>query len=245
MISASLNAKILLDIINIADILHNEVLFDCKNDKIELRLFTSDRAVLLHIVLSSSLFTEYTSDAFKFFIDIKKIKSVLNIFGSTENIKIESIDDSFIKISSGKKYRKIRLFDLSLAPLLKEIPDIPCNFKAMVNSTEFASGIRLSHLEGDVFLLSYRNKLISINSLNDNTSAPLDDIKILTDSDDFKAHYSIDYIKEIIKLFPDYIIMETHSATTDIKVFPIVINFSLHDDNTKINFMLAPRVQVE
>jgi len=241
MIDLSCNQARLKYIMDISSIISNEAIFESKKTMFETRSFSDDRSRMLKIDIKITAFDKYETNGFKFFIDTNKINAFLNSLKLEDSINFKLKDDK-IRVSSKKAYRNTPLLDIISSNIPEQIPEIPFDFEALINSQDFVKGIKISDLESDCVVFDKpKDDYLRMLSINEDSCITIDDLKIITDvKSNLYALYFIDFFNNILRFFPDYINIKMQSGEN--KAYPIIISFDLLDNIGKITYIIAPRV---
>ena len=246
MIKLTTNVARLNYIMDISSIISTEVLFETKPKMLEVRAFSLDKSRMLKVDIKVTAFDSYKTSGFKFFIDTIKIKRFLTILKPDEIVTLEYLEEeSKIKISTNKNYRKISLITMMDCDVPDKMPEPPYDFVADVNADEFSSTIKLVKLEGDDVVVKNEGKLLHLFCINEDIGGKIEDINIKELEGAVYSIYSISFFMDILKFFPDYVDIKLHSKTDEKLYFPMIMSFTLLDNIGSLEYMIAPKVKVD
>lgn len=246
MINLITNVARLNYIMDIASIISDEVLFETKPKMLEVRAFSLDKSRMLKVDIKVTAFDSYKTRGFKFFIDTIKIKRFLTILKPDEIVTLEYLEkESKIKVSTNKSYRKISLITMMDCDVPDEMPTPPYDFVADVNADEFSSTIKLVKLESDDVVVKNEGKVLHLFCINDDIGGKIKDINIKELEGAVYSIYSISFFMDILKFFPDYVDIKLHSKGDAKSYYPMIMSFALLDNIGNLEYMIAPKVEVE
>jgi proliferating cell nuclear antigen len=226
-----------------------------EKDHMYLQSMDSSRVSVFEIKLQSSWFDSYehtnpTSIAigvsstllFKILNTRDKIQELQLIFDENDNDKL------FINFSCDNKAVFDKKFELPLVDLeyeLMAIPDSESQAEISINSANFANIINQMKMFGDTLEIECDEEKIMMYSIGQESGKMLVEINIddlteysINEGESMKLSFSLNVLHNICmynKIAKDVEIRLTEN-------FPMKLTYSLGDDNCKMVFYLAPKI---
>jgi proliferating cell nuclear antigen len=242
----------LKDLFTTIGVIQNEATFKITPENINFRMMDASRVAMLNMEIPKTFFDEeYTiTEATALTVNIPELLRLLKRGKKGDKTTLELLDNGRLQLCfTGKIERK---WDIStLNPEVEEcpLPNIKFNTKAVIVTHGLNEGIEDTALVSDHMCLIADNsdKLVfdaSGDLMNATITMPNNgessDIMSLEVAEPSKATYSLSYLQKIVKAASALTDLVTLEFSTDM---PLRLDFQ--DQQCKIEFFLAPRIQVE
>ncbi len=239
------DVSLLRDSIDTISQLIGEGVFNLSKNGIS--LVATDRAMVavVRFELKKDAFDDYKCDKESSIgVNIENLLQILRRAKSTDNITLETSDDSKLKIEM--KGEGTRKFSIPLLDITKgEIPEIDqldFSSKMQIKTGVMEEGISDADIISDSLIFETDGKGLVMKTEGDSSSV---ESKIDKDSglieisgDNVRSRYALEYLKKMIKAGK---ISETASIQMG-RDFPMKIEF-VKPDKLSMGFVLAPRVE--
>ena len=239
--------RLLKEPINTISELVNDVKLSIDKDKVELIAIDPSNVAMVVFRLLSSAFVEYqVTGKIDISISLDGLKQVLKRAKPSDTLIIQLDEDKRrLKLQlNGETSRTFNVSLLDLEQKEQKIPDLKFNARIEMNSITFDEAIQDMDIISDSVSLTVDEKKFSIASegnISDGFVEITDDGGALISMDKkepFKARYSIEYLKKIIKgsRLADKVIIQFD------KDYPLKVDYILKD-KLQLSTILAPRVE--
>ena len=239
--------RLLKEPINTISELVNDVKLSIDKDKVELIAIDPSNVAMVVFRLLSSAFVEYqVTGKIDISISLDGLKQVLKRAKPSDTLIIQLDEDKRrLKLQlNGETSRTFNVSLLDLEQKEQKIPDLKFNARIEMNSVTFDEAIQDMDIISDSVSLTVDEKKFSISSegnISDGFVEITGDSGALISMDKkepFKARYSIEYLKKIIKgsRLADKVIIQFD------KDYPLKVDYILKD-KLQLSTILAPRVE--
>ena len=239
--------RLLKEPINTISELVNDVKLSIDKDKLELIAIDPSNVAMVVFRLLSSAFVEYqVTGKVDISISLDGLKQVLKRAKPSDTLIIQLDEDKRrLKLQlNGETSRTFNVSLLDLEQKEQKIPDLKFNARIEMNSITFDEAIQDMDIISDSVSLTVDEKKFSIASegnISDGFVEITEDSGALISMDKkepFKARYSIEYLKKIIKgsRLADKVIIQFD------KDYPLKVDYILKD-KLQLSTILAPRVE--
>ena len=239
--------RLLKEPINTISELVNDVKLSIDKDKVELIAIDPSNVAMVVFRLLSSAFVEYqVTGKVDISIRLDGLKQVLKRAKPSDTLILQLDEDKRrLKLQlNGETSRTFNVSLLDLEQKEQKIPDLKFNARIEMNSITFDEAIQDMDIISDSVSLTVDEKKFSIASegnISDGLVEITDDSGALISMDKkepFKARYSIEYLKKIIKgsRLADKVIIQFD------KDYPLKVDYILKD-KLQLSTILAPRVE--
>jgi len=239
--------RLLKEPINTISELVNDVKLSIDKDKVELIAIDPSNVAMVVFRLLSSAFVEYqVTGKIDISISLDGLKQVLKRAKPSDTLIIQLDEDKRrLKLQlNGETSRTFNVSLLDLEQKEQKIPDLKFNARIEMNSITFDEAIQDMDIISDSVSLTVDEKKFSIASegnISDGFVEITEDSGALISMDKkepFKARYSIEYLKKIIKgsRLADKVIIQFD------KDYPLKVDYILKD-KLQLSTILAPRVE--
>ena len=239
--------RLLKEPINTISELVNDVKLSIDKDKVELIAIDPSNVAMVVFRLLSSAFVEYqVTGKVDISISLDGLKQVLKRAKPSDTLIIQLDEDKRrLKLQlNGETSRTFNVSLLDLEQKEQKIPDLKFNARIEMNSITFDEAIQDMDIISDSVSLTVDEKKFSIASegnISDGFVEITEDSGALISMDKkepFKARYSIEYLKKIIKgsRLADKVIIQFD------KDYPLKVDYILKD-KLQLSTILAPRVE--
>ena len=239
--------RLLKEPINTISELVNDVKLSIDKDKVELIAIDPSNVAMVVFRLLSSAFVEYqVTGKIDISISLDGLKQVLKRAKPSDTLIIQLDEDKRrLKLQlNGETSRTFNVSLLDLEQKEQKIPDLKFNARIEMHSVTFDEAIQDMDIISDSVSLTVDEKKFSISSegnISDGFVEITDDGGALISMDKkepFKARYSIEYLKKIIKgsRLADKVIIQFD------KDYPLKVDYILKD-KLQLSTILAPRVE--
>jgi len=239
--------RLLKDPINAISELVNDVKLNIDKDKIELVAIDPSNVAMIIFRLFSSAFVDYQVNSnVSIGVSLDSIKQVLKRAKPSDTVIIQ-LDDTKKKLKLQLRGETIRTFSISLLDLENKeqnIPDLKFKMKIEMNSSLFDEAIQdMDIISDSISLIAESNKLViaSEGNISEGSIEIAEDVGAsisLNGNESFKARYSIEYLKKIVKggKLSDKVVLQFD------RDYPLRIDYLLKD-KLQLSTILAPRVE--
>ncbi len=244
MFSADLKSDTLKGLVNIISTLIDEVKFTITPKGMTLKAVDAAHVAMIEMEIENCAFDRYRAEPCEIGLDLDKVKDVLKLATSGDNIGMEQ-DDTHGRLvfKIGNITRRMNLVDTSTMSNPK-VPQLSLIAKISLLVDELQKGIRAADKISDHVTLKAGPGYFDMycEGDTDSVSLHLDGVSVEVDADsEVCSMFPLDYISNIIKAIP---------AGTTIKIeldndYPVKLVFSLADGNARVNYLLAPRIESE
>ncbi len=244
MFNANLKSDTLKGLVNIVSTLIDEVKFTITPEGMTLKAVDAAHVAMIEMEVESCAFDRYQAEPCEIGLDLDKVKDVLKLATSGDNIGMEQ-DDAHGRLvfKIGNITRRMNLVDTSTMSDPK-VPQLSLVAKISLSVDELQKGIRAADKISDHITLKAGPGYFDMycEGDTDSVSLHLDGASVEVDVDsEVCSMFPLDYISNIIKAIP---------AGTTVRVeldndYPVKLVFSLADGNARVNYLLAPRIESE
>lgn len=239
--------RLLKDPINAISELVNDVKLSVDKDKIELIAIDPSNVAMIIFKLLSSAFVDYqVNGKVNIGVSLDSIKQVLKRAKPSDTVIIQ-LDEEKRKLKLQLRGETIRTFSVSLLDIEhkeQNVPDLKFKTRIEMNSTIFDEAIQDMDIISDSISLIVEPKKFIISSegnISEGNIEIAEDVGAvisLNGNESFKARYSIEYLKKIVKggRLSDKVILQFD------KDYPLRVDYLLKD-KLQLSTILAPRVE--
>lgn len=218
-----------------------ESLFELDESGIEASVAHESSVCVVKLNLSESAFATYNFDARTIGVDIEEMNDILSIAEDepvTLILEDHNLESKFTEVD----YRSA-LIDTDSIDNHQEIPDLDLNAGFGLTSEQFSKAINVSgKVANHVDIgLNESEGVVQFKAAGDDNRVITEfDQEELLDITPFPASatYSLTFLEEINSVIPS----ETNIHVEFDEEFPMVISYSILDDDGEVNYMLAPRL---
>ncbi|HJJ56253.1 MAG TPA: DNA polymerase sliding clamp [Methanocorpusculum sp.] len=247
MLKATINADIFRDTIDAISALVNECRLHITEHGISTVTVDTSNVAMVSLELNSDAFLEYSADTTEIGLDIEKVRTIMSLIGRTDTVCLELDDVSKkLKLSFGGYEYSITLLDTKTIRKDPNTPnlDLPTSFE--MSGVLFNDAIKASAMISDKISLSVNpdTKIFTMNAEGDNDKITReihgDDIKYIS-CNASRSLFSLDYLKDMGKIIGKSDSVQIRLGTDH----PVQFSFVYADNQGKIDYLLAPRIEAD
>ena len=245
MFKAVIKAETLKSVIYVVSTLVDEAKMTITPEQVSIKAIDPAHIAMLDVTIKSGAFDAYEADDVEIGLDLEKVKAVLKLAESADDIFMEHDPDQCrLLMRIGNITRRMSLVDTSNMSDPK-VPPIDISSHVRLTADILKKGIRASEAINDHIMITLDPEGFDLSCEGDTDYASLrvgtaDVVEIQTDGP-VKSMYPLGYFANIVKVIPDKTIV---SVCLDSN-FPVKLLFSLAEDNINVVYFLAPRIENE
>jgi len=245
MFVAELKSDTLKGLVNIISTLIDEVKFTVTAEGMTLKAVDAAHVAMIEMNVGKGAFESYSASDCEMGLDLDKVKGVLKLAGSGDIIRMEQ-DESAGRLvfKVGNITRRMNLVDTSSLSDPK-VPHLELSSNISVAVDELQKGIRAAESISDHITLTATPEYFDLSCEGDTDSSSLrldkSAVKELDVSGQATSMFPLDYFSNIIKAIPGGTVVKI-GLDND---YPVKLMFGLADDNAKVEYLLAPRIENE
>lgn len=243
MFKAELKSDVLKGIVNAISPISDEVKFQITSEGMSMKSIDSTHIAMIGLEINSNAFESFEADETEIALEMDKIKDVLKLTSSGENILMEQDSEhGRLVFKLGNITRRMSLLDNSSIGSFK-VPNLELTATIVVPAHELQRGIKASGDISDHITLSAEDNHFELTCTGDSDSMNLVMDKSSNISIDapepVRSSFTLDYFSNLIKAVPSDTNI-TIGLSTD---KPVKISFDLADGNGTVRYLLAPRIE--
>ena len=243
MFKATIKSETLKGLVNVISTLIDEVKFTINKDGMVLKAVDPAHVAMIELKVAATAFESYSADETEIGLDLDKVKSVLKLAGPGDIIDIEQDEGKGrIVFNIGRIRRSMNLVDTSSMNDPK-VPQLNHQAKVKVPVDMLQKGIRAAESISDHIALKMTPDLFRLSCEGDTDDADLvlekGDYEEISASHEVCSLFPLDYFSNLIKAVPAGTMM-TVELDND---FPVRLVFGLSNDEVKVEYFLAPRIE--
>lgn len=239
---ATIKADVMKSLVNVVSPITDEIKLTIKPNEVNLVAVDPSHVCMIELVLNKGAFESYEANETEIGVDLDKIKSILKLSSAGEVITV-SQDEEHKKLvfGIGNITRHMSLVDIS-AMSTPKIPVLNLTSHVEILASELQRGIKASDDISDhvIFIADKNSFELLCEGDTDSASLKLDDSSISINVDKkIRSMFPLDYLGLMIKALPSDVLLKLELDTD----FPVRMTFKLVDDNAKVTYLLAPRIE--
>ena len=245
MFKAVIKAETLKSVIYLVSSIVDEVKFVVSPEEVRIKAIDPAHVALIDISVKAQAFTAYEADNTEIGLDLEKVKAVLKLADSSDDILLEhDADQGRLTVRIGSITRRMSVIDTAALNDPK-IPTFDIPNRVCIGADVLKKGIRASESINDHISVSVTSEYFELSCEGDTDFASLrvaaSDCIAVEVTGEVKCMYPLDYFSNIIKVIPD-------KTEVDILInndYPLKLLCSLADKTIDITYFLAPRIETD
>ena len=243
MFKAEIKSETLKGLVNVISTLIDEVKFTIDQNGMVLKAVDPAHVAMIELKVGAKAFESYSASNTEIGLDLDKVKTVLKLAGPGDVISMEQDEgNGRLVFRIGKITRSMNLVDTSSMNDPK-VPQLNLSTKVRVVVDQLQKGIRAAESISDHIALKANSKYFELSCEGDTDDANLKleegDYEELVASSDVCSLFPLDYFSNLIKAIPAGT-MITVELDND---YPVRLVFGLSNDEVKVEYFLAPRIE--
>jgi len=250
MLKAIIDADILRETIEAIAALVSECRLHIENDGFSMLAVDTANVAMVKAVLQKTAFQSYEAESCEIGVDITKLRNILGTPGKTDQVKIE-LDETRHKLElsfMGYKY-SVALLDTNTIRKEPNEPNIELPAKIIVPGMELNNAIKASMLISDKIALGVDTQekngpffFMHADGDTDQINKTFGPTEVqFVNPVDSRSLFSIDYLKDMGKIFGKSASVEVHLGTDH----PVKFIFDMSNGNAHFIYLLAPRIEAD
>lgn len=240
MFKALIKAETLKSTIYIVGTVVDEVKLSINPEGITIRALDASRIAMIDVSMSSEAFITYEADECEIGLDLDKVKAVLKLADSSDDILMEhDVEKGRLTLKFGNITRSMSLVDASVMKGPKT-PDIQLSGHITMPADVLKTGIKASESIDDRIYLTLDSQGFEISCRGDNDFAsvrmPAESFEKIEMDHDIRCGYPINIFSNFVKSLPDKVVIHA-DIDNDL---PMMLNFTLSGDAIRVKYLLAP-----
>ncbi|OKY78581.1 MAG: DNA polymerase sliding clamp subunit PCNA [Candidatus Methanohalarchaeum thermophilum] len=178
-------------------------------------------------------------------LDLDKLEDILGVASSSDFVELSTEDGSTLDVEVGGFEYNLSLLDPSTIQEQPEIPNLDLPSKIIMEGKTLKKAVKAAEKVSDYLILVTQGKKLTIKAEGDSDSVKLDleeeDLIEIESEKDSRSLFSLDYLSDMSKSLSsaDRVEMELGSD------YPIKLKFPIVNEEGKVEYMLAPRIESE
>ena len=243
MFKAELKSDVLKSIVNAISPISDEVKFQISSEGMSMKSIDPTHIAMIGLEINKNAFESFQADDTEIGIELDKIKDILKLTGSGENIVMEQdAEHGRLIFKLGNITRRMSLLDNSSIGSFK-VPNLELSATIVVPAFELQRGIKASGDISDHITLSAEENHFELICSGDSDSVNLvmdgSSLVSIEAPEPVRSAFTIDYFSNLMKAVPSDTNI-TIGLSTD---KPVKISFGLADGNGVVRYLLAPRIE--
>ncbi len=240
---AKVKAEVLKTVLDAVQTLVDEVKIQVTPEGLGLKAVDPAHVAMVDLSLGKGAFVEYSGDDLEMGIDLDKLKDILKLASSGEEIAMEYKEDTHrLVFKIGHITRRMALVDTTNMGDPK-VPNLNLPSKVTILAGELQQGIKASEAVSDHIALVATRDAFELVADGDTDQVHLnldgDDIIKIESPEESRSLFSLDYFANMAKVVKggDTI---TLNLGTD---YPVKMEFDIANGGGHITYLLAPRIE--
>ncbi len=245
MFKAKVKAEVLKTVLEAVQTLVDETKIHITPEGMSLKAVDPAHVAMVDLSLGKGAFTEYKADDLEMGLDLDKLKDILKLAGSGDEIGLEYKEDTHRLIFRiGHITRRMALVDTTNMADPK-VPNLSLPCQVVLLASELQQGIKASEAISDHIALIAEGDTFELVAEGDTDHVHLklegDELVKITASEKAKSLFSLDYFSNMAK-----VVKSGDSITLKLGTdYPVMIEFDIADGAGHITYLLAPRIESE
>ena len=245
MFKAIIKAETLKSVIYVVSTVVDEAKMTITPDMVRIKAIDPAHIAMLDVSVKKEAFNTYEADEGEIGLDLEKVKAVLKLADSSDDIFLEHDPEQCRLIMRiGNITRRMSLVDTSNMSDPK-VPEINIANRIALSADLLKKGIKACESISDYILIDADTERFTLSCQGDTDYASMSvgtaDVISIDVPGSIKSMYSLEYFSNIVKVIPD----KTEVAVCLDNNFPVKLLFSIAEDNINVVYFLAPRIENE
>lgn len=177
-------------------------------------------------------------------VDMDRVFDISKSISSKDLVELSVEDESTLKIKFGSVEYKVTLIDPSAIRKEPNIPELELPAKIVIDAGEFKKAIAAADKISDhvVFISDRDGFKIEAKGDVDSIMFQMTETELIEfNGGEARSMFSIDYLKEFCKVAGSGDLLTIHLGTN----YPVRLVFELAGGKTRVEYILAPRIEAE
>jgi len=245
MLKAKVKAEVLKTVLDAVSTLVDEAKIQVTPDGINLKAVDPAHVAMVDLSIGKKAFSEYKATEMDLGVDLDKLKDILKLAGSQDQIDIEYKEDAHrLVFKIGHITRRMALVDTANLGDPK-VPNLNLPNQVTVLAGELQQGIKASEAVSDHIALVAQGKSFELIADGDTDQVHLNlsdgDLIRIQAPDKSRSLFSLDYFSNMSKVVRPQDPVTLHLGSD----YPVKIEFDIADGAGHITYLLAPRIESE
>ncbi len=245
MFKAKVKAETLKTVLDAVHTLVDEAKITIAPEGISLKAVDPAHVAMVDLSLGKGAFVEYGAEDMELGVDLDKLKDILKLAGSGDEIQIEYKEDSHrLVFKIGHLTRRMALVDTQ-AMSDPKVPNLNLPNHITVMASELMHGIKASESVSDHIALQAKDNTFELLADGDTDQVHLklegDAIIKIEAPEEARSLFSLDYFSNMVKAVKAGDAVTLHLGTD----YPVKMEFDIADGGGHITYLLAPRIESE
>ena len=198
---------------------------------------------MIRMEVDSSLFETWDLDEAKVVMELAKLREVLSLSSSADELVDISFDDvaNRINVTVGKIRRTISPVNENNVRVPKRVPDLTLDSTVKMSGADLSRAFRAAKHVGEIVHLSMSADDFGVNVPGTTDAVdvqyPKGELESLECPEPVNSQYSLTYMLELVKKLDSVDSISLSFGSN----LPLKMNFGFYDDAIKVLFLLAPR----
>ncbi len=242
---AKVKAEVLKTVLDAVQTLVDEAKIQVTPEGLSLKAVDPAHVAMVDLSLGKGAFTEFHGEDLEMGIDLDKLKDILKLASSSDEIGLEYKEDTHrLVFSIGHITRRMALVDTTNMGDPK-VPNLNLPSKVTIRAGELQQGIKASEAVSDHIALVAGNDAFELVADGDTDQVHLrldgDDIIKIESPESSRSLFSLDYFSNMSK-----VVKSNDAVTLNLGTdYPVKIEFDIASGAGHITYLLAPRIESE
>ncbi len=242
---AKVKAEVLKTVLDAVQTLVDEAKIQVAPEGLSLKAVDPAHVAMVDLSLGKGAFTEFHADDLEMGVDLDKLKDILKLASSQDEIGLEYKEDTHrLVFKIGHITRRMALVDTTNMGDPK-VPNLNLPSKVTILAGELQQGIKASEAVSDHIALVAGDDSFELVADGDTDQVHLklegDDIVKIESPEESRSLFSLDYFSNMSK-----VVKGGDSITLNLGTdYPVKIEFDIAGGSGHITYLLAPRIESE
>ncbi len=245
MFKAKVKAETLKTVLDAVHTLVDEAKIQLSPDGLSLKAVDPAHVAMVDLSLGKGAFIEFKADDMDLGLDLDKLKDILKLASSGDEIGIEYKEDAHrLVFRIGHLTRRMALVDTQNMSDPK-VPNLNLPNKVSLMAGEVLQGIKASDAVSDHIALIAEGQVFELVAEGDTDQVHLrlegDDLVKIHAPERSRSMFSLDYFSNMVKAVKGNEALTLNLGTD----YPVKMEFDIADGAGHIVYLLAPRIESE
>ncbi len=245
MFKATVKAETLKTVLDAVHTLVDEAKIHITPEGLSLKAVDPAHVAMVDLSLGKGAFVSYGADDMELGMDLDKLKDILKLAGSGDEIGLEYKEDSHrLVFKIGHLTRRMALVDTTNMSDPK-VPNLNLPNRVTMKAGELQHGIKAAESVSDHIALVAHGDSFQLSADGDTDQVNLalsgEDIIKIEAPEESRSLFSLDYFSNMAKAVRSSEAVTLHLGTD----YPVKMEFDIADGGGHIMYLLAPRIESE
>ncbi len=245
MFHAKVKAEVLKTVLDAVQTLVDETKIGITPEGMSLKAVDPAHVAMVELQLGKGAFTEFKGGELEMGVDLDKLKDILKLASSSDEIELEYKEDTHrLVFKIGHITRRMALVDTANMGDPK-VPSLNLPCKVTLTAGELQQGIKASEAVSDHIALQTGDGAFELIADGDTDQVHLKleaaDLVALESTEPCRSLFSLDYLANMAK-----VVKGSDPVTLNLGTdYPVKIEFDIAGGAGHITYLLAPRIESE